>query len=159
MPQLRVDPCRSQSPRLRTLRVPTVSAFGAALSWAVRPIFGRSLADLRRDHVLDLSAVARDSRRAAGSRARQPAAARAGGGDQRELLVPAVDRPMRTERLDSGSRMQRLPDTEVEVELHPGLLLVQLVRKRDVDDTPLDDGPCAFPSAQVVEQIVDELRL
>src|SRR6266550_7626095 len=124
MPQLRVDPCRSQSPRLRTLRVPTVSAFGAALSWAVRPIFGRSLADLRRDHVLDLSAVARDSRRAAGSRARQPAAARAGGRDQRELLVPAVDRPMRTERLDLALWMQRLPDTEVEVELHPGLLRV-----------------------------------
>ena len=59
---------------------------------------------------------------------------------------------MRTERLDSGSRMQRLPDTEVEVELHPGLLLVQLVRKRDVDYASLDDGPYALPSAQVVEQ-------
>ena len=86
-------------------------------------------------------------------------AARRRARHQRELLVAAVDRPMRTERLDSGSRMQRLPDTEVEVELHPSLLVVQLVRKCDLDYASLEDGACALPSAQVVEQIVDELRL
>src|SRR6266516_6783316 len=95
------------------------------------------------------------SESAAGKRGRRAAP----GAAPARASVAGIDRPTRAERLDLALRMQRLPDTEVELELHPGLLLVQLVRKRDVDYAPFDDGPCALPSAQVVEQFLDELRL
>jgi hypothetical protein len=57
--------------------------------------------------------------------------------------------------LDPDPGMHYLPDTKQEVELHLGLLLLQRMRERDLEQVaPLDPLAHALASAQKIKQVV-----
>jgi hypothetical protein len=60
--------------------------------------------------------------------------------------------------LDPDTGMHHLPDAEQEVELHLGLLLVQRVRERDLEQVaPLDPLAQALAPAKESEQVVGKV--
>ena len=60
--------------------------------------------------------------------------------------------------LDPDTGMDRLPDAKQEVELHLGLLLVQRMWERDLEQPgPLDPLARALAPAQEIEQVVDKI--
>jgi hypothetical protein len=52
--------------------------------------------------------------------------------------------------------MKHLPDAEQQVELEPSLLVVELVRGRDLYRRPVEAFPRALAPLKEVEKIVDE---